>query len=168
MPEAQKAEHGAHLRLPGEIAKLEKHIEHFKSVGDEREAAVYTERLKHTKDGLVHALKAKELVDQLGLSHDVTPTTITYNDALHFVAKALHETQHGVTKSLYARAHGHLKHVKGTRLDDKGNVADADEHHVDHGLLNAARDAAAEVITHLGLTDPAHVSAVNSFFGKAQ
>lgn len=168
MPEVQKAEHGAHLRLPNEVALLEKHVEYFKSCGDENKASAFAEELKHTKDGLAHALKAKDLIDQLGLSHEITKTSITYNDALRFVAKTLHETQHGVTKSTFARAHERLKDVKGTRLDAKGNVVDSNEPHVDPQMLAAPRDAASEVIEHLGLTDPAHVAAVKSFFGKAQ
>lgn len=167
MPEAQKAEDGAHLRLPGEVAQLEKHIEYFTSAGDTRRAADYTAELKHTKAGLVHASKAKELVDQLGLTHEVTPKTITYNDALRFVAKTLHEVELGVTTSTFARAHGHLKAVKGTRVDAEGNQLAPDELHIDPELLAAPRDVVAEVVTHLGLTDPAHVAAVAALFGKA-
>jgi len=167
MPEAQKAEHGAHLRLPEEAARLEKHIEHFKSSGDELEAAAYAERLKHTRARHVHAVKAAAFVDALGLKHEIAPNAITYNDALNFVAKTLHEEEHGVKTSTVARAHGHLKNIKGTRCDADGKVIDPNQDHVDPELLAAPRDAAAEVIAHLGLTDENHVAAAKALFQKA-
>lgn len=149
---SQDPAHAQHLRLPGEIELLKKHIKYFRDLGDNVEADKYEEKLKHSQDGLVHASRAATLVDQLELSHEITPTTITYNDALRFVAKTLHETQHGTKTSNYTRA-------------NHSSVNDGA--HIDLEKHNAPRDEATEVIEHLGLTEPAHIAAVNTFFGKA-
>lgn len=148
---AQNPAHGSHLRLPEELERLNRHVEHFAAAGDEVEAEVYRARAKHTADRATHARSAAALCDGLGLSHDITPDSITYNDAVNFVAKVKHELQHGVVTSQYQRA-GHSGVNDGT--------------HVDEALVKAKRDPAAEVIEHLGLTEPEHVSAVQAFFGK--
>lgn len=154
MSNKQDPEHCAHKRHPLELDRLKQHIEHFTKVGDPAEAARFSALHKNTEDRAGHATKAADLVDKLGLSHDVTPHSVTYNDAVNYVAKVLHEMQHGVTKSHYARAHYHVKDANGGA-------------HCDEKLLNTPRDACAEVIEHLGLTDAAHVAAVKEFFGKA-
>lgn len=190
----QDPEHAAHRRLPGEIERVAKHLEHFKAHGSAIDIAEWTQRLKHTQDRHPHALKAADLVDKLGLSHEVKPGQITYNDALNFVAKTLHEIQHGVATSNYSRAHaemvrswtgkratndagehvGLVTHVQKTENGKLAFEADGvtpvmvESTHVDLARHAAPRDPAAEVVEHLGLTDPAHVALVTSFFGKAQ
>jgi antirestriction protein ArdC len=150
---SQNPDHAAHVRLPREIERLQKHIVHFEEAGDELEANDYKARLKHTQDRHAHVSAAKALVDQFGLSHDIHPDAITYNDALNFVAKTMHETQHGVTKSTYVRAnHSSANDGKHISLDKQ----------------NAPRDPAAEVVEHLGLTDPQHIAAVQAFFSTTK
>lgn len=150
---AQSPAHGAHLRLPEDIQQLEKHIAHFRACGDENEANAYAERLKHAKVRLSVAARAAALVDQFGLKHDIAPGEITYNDAVNFVAKTMHECVHGVASSNYTRA----------------NHSDAnDGAHIDPAQHGVRRDPAVEVVEHLGLVDPAHIAAVNALFGKAE
>lgn len=151
MSTTQDPEQAAHKRHARELELLKGHIEYFTKAGDLVEAARFQALHKHTADRLAHAEKAAPLVDALGLSHEVTRDAITYNDALNFVAKTLHEMQHGVTRSPYARAHYHVKDANGGA-------------HADDALLNAPRDHAAEVVEHLGLTAPEHIAAVNTFF----
>jgi uncharacterized protein (UPF0261 family) len=124
----QDPENCAHKRHARELEKLRGHVAYFDKSGDEVEAAKYRALLKHTEDRLEHVAQAKPLVDSLGLSHEVNLTSVTYGDALNYVAKVLHEQQHGV---------------------------------------RTERDFADDVITHLGLTAPEHIGAVNAFFGKA-
>ncbi len=181
MPEAQKRAHkgpvqdpahGAHLRHPVEADRHAKAAEFHKANGDEAEHARSKNLEKWTRERQVHNLKALPFIDSLGLSHDVTPSTVTYNDALNYVAKVLHERQHASegnpesAKSEFARAHQHLRHVKGTRTDEGGNVVDPNEPHVDPALLDAPRDHAAEVIAHLGLTDAAQIVAAKALFAS--
>lgn len=123
MPEAQKREHkgpvqdpahAAHRRHPAAAERHAKLAEFAKSIGDEAEHARHVNLEKWTRERQAHNLKALPFIDSLGLSHNVTPSTITYNDALNYVAKVLHERQHASegnpesAKSEYARAHGHL------------------------------------------------------------
>lgn len=122
MPEAsrhhkgpvQDPTHAAHLRHPAEADRHAKAAEFHKANGDEAEHARSKNLEKWTRERQVHNLKAKAFVDTLGLSHNVTPTTVTYNDALNYVSKALHEMQHAAegnpesAKSEYERSHRHL------------------------------------------------------------
>jgi uncharacterized protein YoaH (UPF0181 family) len=155
----QDPAHGAHLRLPGEAEKLLRHATYFDSVGDVVEAAAYRLRHKHTVERHGHAVKAAAFVETLGLSHEVKSEGYTFNDAVNFVAKVLHEhDQHenrlAEIKPLYARAHGNI------------DPATNDGAHVDLEKMNAPRDSAAEVIEALGLEGPAADAARALFAGK--
>jgi len=146
-----------HLALPAQVKMLTKHIEHFNASGDAPRAAAHEAELRHTRDRLEHAKRAAAFVDTLGLSHEVTPDAVTYNDACNYVAKVLHEMQHGVTSSEYTRAH--------KRLHGAGLGADAAKHY-DEARLNVPRDAAAEICAHLGLDPEKHMTAAKALVGE--
>jgi len=148
----QDKNNGSHLRLPGEIAKLEKAVEFFKEQGDEVRLSQLVPQLDGAKDRLEHVLKALPFVEKLGLSHEVNTNSYTFNDALDTVAKYLHEAEHGV-KSVYARAHKHLDGVN-------------DGAHCCPVKVKAPADYAAEMIEDLGLKDQDLVDAGKALFGK--
>jgi hypothetical protein len=135
-----------------QVTLLAKHVEHFRSVGDERRAAQYQAELEQTRDRLVFDQKAEAFVSTLALSEDVTPTTITHSDAVNYVAKVLHEVAQGVKSSHYQRAHRHVD----AKLNDGA--------HVDGSRMTAPWDPAMDVVEHLGLTDATHVTAARSLF----
>jgi hypothetical protein len=157
---AQDPAHGAHLRLPTEADLLAKHAAYFDGLGDKVEAANYLQREKHTRARHVHALKAAAFVETLGLGHEVKTEGYTFNDAVNFVAKAMHEHEQHESGThtiapLYVRGHAAVKDVNEAT-------------HVDLEKFNAPRDSAGEVIDALGLTDPAQIEAAKALFvGKA-
>lgn len=174
MPELQKKKpsqdpaNAPHLRHPREAERLKRHIEHFRSAGDEEEAKKYEALLAHTTDRSTHASTAVSFVSSLGLSHDITPETITHNDALAFVSKQLHEQQHakagtrgneadGPHRSIYARAHLSVVGVNATKENESP--------HADKALMAAPRDFAAETIEHLALTNESQIAACKALFG---
>jgi|HubBroStandDraft_5_1064220.scaffolds.fasta_scaffold48263_3 hypothetical protein len=136
-----------------QVALLEKHVAYFESVGDRKRSAEYAAEMRNTEARLVHDLRATEFVDMLGLTNEITPTTVTRNDAVNFVAKVLHEVEQGVNASHYVRAHYRLPL---DRLDV----------HVDEKRMKQPWDPAADVVEHLGLTDPKHVAAATALFAK--
>ena len=150
----QDKNNGAHLRLPEEVARLEKAVTFFKEQGDEKMLSQLVPQLDGAKDRLDHAVKAAAFVEKLGLSHEVTKDSYTFNDAVNAVAKALHETEHGVA-SLYTRAHKHLDGVN-------------DGAHCCPVKVKEPRDPAKELIEMLGLKDPVHVEAAKSLFGEVK
>lgn len=149
----QDPNHGAHLRLPEEVTRLEKAVDFFKSQNDEKMLSQIMPQLDGAKDRLKHAVKAAAFVDKLGLSHEVSVGSYTYNDAVNVVAKTLHEHEHGV-KSLYHRAH---KRVEGVN----------DDAHCCPIKLAESRDPVAELVAHLGLKDE-HIEAAKSLFGEVK
>src|SRR6478736_387478 len=149
---SQDPKNGAHLRLPEEIARLEKAVEFFKSQGDEKMLSQLVPQLDGAKDRLDHAVKAAAFVEKLGFSHDVTTNSYTFNDAVNAVAKALHETEHGVA-SIYTRAHKHLEGIN-------------DGAHCCPVKVKQSRDPAAELVELLGLKEPEQIEAAKSLFGK--
>lgn len=155
MPTQDPAD-GAHLRLPAEVARLEKAVAFFTDQKDEKMLSQVVPQLAGAKDRLEHALKAVAFVDSLGLDHKVVPGKYTYNDALNVAAKVLHEHHQNTSgkfsiKSLYHRSHAHLKGVNGGLHCDESKLGDF------HG-------GASELIEHLGLTDPKHIASANSLF----
>ena len=148
----QDQNNGAHLRLPDEISKLEKAVEFFKSQGDEKMLSQLVPQLDGAKDRLEHAVKAASFVEKLGLSHEITTSTYTVNDAINLVAKALHEIEHGVC-SVYARAHRHLAGAN-------------DGAHCCPVKLKEERDPVQEIIDALGIKEASHLDAVKELFGK--
>lgn len=133
---------------------LAKHVDYFASVGDSRRSAEYAAELRHTVARIAHDEEAEAFVSILGLTNEVTKSTVTRVDAANFVAKVLHEVEQGVKASHYQRAH--------RNVDPELNDGD----HVDLELMAAPWDPAADVVEHLGLTDPKHVSAARALFGK--
>lgn len=105
-----------HVHHAKQIDLLKKHIEHFESAGDPVRAAQYASELKHTADRLEHAKRAAAVVDGFGLSHEITPATIAYNDAVNFVAKTLHEVAQGQKRT----AQGVIDHLG---LTDSAHIA---------------------------------------------
>lgn len=154
MSKTQDPNNGAHLRLPDEVARLEKAVAFFTEQKDEKMLSQIVPQLAGAKDRLVHAAKAVPFVEKLGLSHEVTTGTYTFNDAVGLVAKALHEHEHGVP-SLYTRAHKHLLGVNG-------------DAHCCPVKVKEPRDPVAELVDHLGLSDEKHIEAAKSLFGKAE
>src|SRR6478752_9828979 len=150
----QDPNNGAHLRLPVEVARLEKAVDFFKSQGDEKILSQLVPQLDGAKDRLEHAVKAAAFVERLGLSHEVTTSGYTFNDAVNVVAKSLHETEHGVA-SIYTRAH---KHLAG--LNDGAHCCPV--------KVKEKRDPANELIEVLGLKDPEHIEAAKALFGKVK
>lgn len=158
MPEAQNPEQGAHLRLPAEVERLKKAAAYFGESGDEKMLALIMPQLDGAIDRAKHAVVAAEFVAKLGLTHVVEAGKYAFNDAVNVVSKVLHEHEQHESgkveiKSLYHRSHAHLVGVN-------------DGAHVDAEKLAAPRDSAAELIEHLGLTDPEHVSAAKALFQK--
>jgi hypothetical protein len=151
----QDPKDGAHLRLPEEVARLEKAVSFFKSSGDEKMLSQLVPQLDGAKDRLEHAVKAAVFVEKLGFSHEVSTHGYTFNDAVNVVAKALHETEHGVTASLYTRAHKHLDGVN-------------DGAHCCPVKVREKRDPAKELIEILDLKEPGHTEAAKSLFGKVK
>jgi hypothetical protein len=154
----QHPDHGAHKRLPTEVERLDKAVKYFQSQGDEKMLSQIVPQLDGAKERLAHAAKAAEFVALLDLSHEVNGHSYTVNDAINVVAKVLHEHEHhesgkAEVKSLYARAHGHLRGIN-------------DGEHCDEEKLSAPRDSHAELVEHLGLTDPAHIDAAKALFKK--
>jgi hypothetical protein len=155
MPTQDPAD-GAHLRLPTEIARLEKAVAFFKEAGDDKMLSQIVPQLNGAKERLPHAVKAAEFVSAIGLKHDVELGAYSFNDAVNVVSKVMHEhEQHAsgkfVIEPLYVRAH---KGVKGVN----------DGNHCDEQKFSAPRDSAAEVIEHLGLSDPQHMAAAKALF----
>lgn len=150
----QDKDNGAHVRLPQEIARLEKAVAFFKDQGDEKMLSQLMPQLDGAKDRFEHAVKAAGFVEKLGLSHEVTTGAYTFNDAVNVVAKALHETEHKVA-SVYTRAHKHLDGVN-------------DGAHCCPVKVKAPRDPAGELIETLGLKDPKHIEAAKSLFGEVK
>jgi hypothetical protein len=109
--------------------------------------------LRSTDERLLHDQAATELCDKLGLTNVITPTTITHNDAVNFVARTLHAIALGEKRSHYQRGHAHLVGIN-------------DGAHADMTKMTEAWDPAAEVVEHLALTDPAHVSMVRELFAQ--
>jgi len=129
---------------------LAKHVDYFTSAGDSVRADSYAAELKHTNDRAQLAVKAEELVSKLGLTDEVTATTVTFTDAVNFVAKVLHEVAHKVKNSHYRRAHSRLPWRTVP-------IAQSER-------MGAEFDPAADVVEHLGLTDEAHVALVKDLF----
>jgi hypothetical protein len=150
----QDPNNGAHLRLPEEVTRLEKAVDFFKSQGDEKMLSQLVPQLDGAKDRLDHAVKAAAFVDKLGLSHEVSTSGYTFNDAVNSVAKALHEVEHGVA-SVYTRAHKHLAGIN-------------DGAHCCPVKVKESRDPAKELVEMLDLKDPAHIEAAKSLFGKGK
>lgn len=146
----QDSKNAAHLRLPEEVARLEKAVEFFTAQKDEKMLSQLVPQLEGAKDRLEHAVKAAEFVDKLGLSNEVNTSSYTYNDAVNLVAKALHEVEHGVC-SVYTRAH---KHLAG--LNDGAHCCPV--------KVKEERDPVKELIETLGLNNPAHVEAAKNLF----
>ena len=181
---AQDPNDAPHLRFARNIESLERLIpilegEHEKNPGNATIAHhldLAKQDLKHTKDRLPLAQKVAPLIEKLGLSHEITPDTVTANDAANFIAKVLHEVQDGVTTSHYTRTHTvrdmvgkklgelhpHKDPIHGESEDDKA----AREHrHAAHVARMAAPfDPVADVVEHLGLTDEVHIAAVKALF----
>lgn len=159
MPTQDPAD-GAHLRLPAEVARLEKAVAFFTDQKDEKMLSQVVPQLAGAKDRLEHALKAVAFVDSLGLNHEVVPGKYTYNDALNVTAKVMHEHDQHTSgkfhiKSLYHRSHAHLKDAN-------------DGKHCDESKLGSGHGGAAELIEHLGLTDPAQIAAASALFGGSK
>ena len=150
----QDPKNGAHLRLPEEVARLEKAVDYFKSTNDDKMLSQLVPQLEGAKDRLDHAVKAAAFVEKLGLGHEVTTGSYTFNDAVNAVAKALHETDHGVA-SVYTRAHKHLAGVN-------------DNAHCCPVKVKEPRDPAKELVELLGLKDPEHIEAAKSLFGEVK
>lgn len=143
----------AHVK---QIDLLNKHIAHFQSVGDTLRADEYAAELKNTQHRQAFDMVAAKLVDTLGLTNKVTPDTITYNDAVNYIAKVLHEVAQGVKTSSYQRSH---RNVVGVNKDKEGK-----DLHVDPVKIGSKWDPAEEVIAHLGLTDDKQKAAVQALF----
>ncbi len=150
----QDKNHGAQVRLPEEVARLEKAVAFFKDQGDEKMLAQLMPQLDGAKDRLDHVVKAAAFVEKLGLTHEVTTGSYTFNDAVNAVAKALHETEHKVA-SVYTRAHEHLAGVN-------------DNAHCCPIKVKEPRNPAAELIEMLDLKDPKHIEAAKSLFGEVK
>jgi hypothetical protein len=142
------APHIAHAK---DAALLRQHVAHSAHIGDKRRSATLEAELKVTEQRRAFADRAALLCDGLGLTNEITKDTITYNDAVHFVAKVLHEVLHEETRSHYARSHAHLIGVN-------------EGEHIDDVELAKPFDPAHDVIEHLGLEKAEDISAVTEFF----
>lgn len=155
MPTQDPAD-GAHLRLPDEVARLEKAVAFFTESKDEKMLSQVVPQLAGAKERLPFAVKAAAFVEKLGLKHDVELGKYTFNDAVNVVARVLHENDQNnsgkfAIKSLYHRSHAHLKGAN-------------DGKHCDESKLGAAHGGHAELVEHLGLTDPEHLKAASALF----
>jgi hypothetical protein len=170
MPEMQAPNEAPHIRhaatlpmIDREIAFLEAEV--ASAPTDVRLAtklgSLRAER-KHTADRLEFAKMAAALCDQLGLTHEVTRDTVTYNDGVNFVSKVLHELAHGVKTSQYARSHVHVRGLETQWDGEDGKKIDVV--HCDEAKFTAPRDPAAEVIEHLGVKDPAKGALIQKLF----
>ncbi len=151
----QDKNNAAHLRLPEEVARLEKAVDFFTSQGDEKMLSQLVPQLDWAKDHLEHAVEAAAFVEKLGLTNEVTTGSYTFNDAVNAVAKLLHEVEHGVSTSVYTRAHKHLAGIN-------------DGSHCCPVKVKAPRNPVAELVELLDLKNPAHIEAVKSLFGKVK
>jgi hypothetical protein len=175
MPEQDKAapkgpsqdpNHAAHIRHAASLPSIDREIaflegEAAAAPGDVRLATKLGDAKadkRNTAERLEHARRALAFVDSLGLTHEITATAVTYNDALNYVSRTLHSVSLGVTESEYSRGHKHLRGVTST------NEAGEAVHLCDDAKLDATRDPAAEVIAHLALTKPEQVAAARKLF----
>src|SRR5580700_9812148 len=151
-----------------QVALLTKHVEYFRAAGDKVRAADFARQLKGNADRIPYDEAAAALVAQFGFTSEVKPVGITANDAISYVAKVLHEVANGETRSHYQRAHRSVTQADAALLARNAKALAADPKapqeapHIDAAKMASPFDPAADVVEHLGLTDPAHVAAVRA------
>jgi hypothetical protein len=153
-----------------QVELLTKHVDYFRSVGDTVRADAFVRELEGTAERIPHDEAAVALVSEFGFGDEVNATSITYTDAVNYVAKVLHECANGEKRSQYQRSHASVARANAALIERYAAALKADPKaaqevpHVDEANMAAPWDPAAEVIAHLGLEKPEHVAAVRSLF----
>jgi hypothetical protein len=166
MAEQTLSPHEQHLSdlefLDGEIARLKAAPQSHRLAS---ESAEKLEALRyHTAQHIPFTVAATGFVETLGLTDELSPTTVRKTDAIRFVAKVLREVAEGKVKlSHYQRAH------KSGACPQPGS--DADAHAKTMELHNAKMvapwDPAQDIVDHLGL-DASYITAVRDLVASVK